>query len=85
MKTGISKSKTEVEVKDINRMTYVIARYNLYDCVSTAISYNLNLEEMFSLVFTECNFKKTTDAGFMLGLLLCGLHYKKDLDKLKNE
>lgn len=54
----------------------VEVRYNLMECVYESIRNNLTEDEMFSLVFTECNFDETTATDFMTAVVMAKIHYK---------
>jgi len=60
--------------------TFVEVRYGLLDCLMTAVRYNLTIDEYFSLLFTECNFKETSGREKLLVVFLSKLHYHMGLE-----
>lgn len=51
-------------------------RYNLLEVIDTAIAYNLEKEELLSAVFTEVNFKETTNSEWILAVQETRLYFK---------
>jgi len=46
-------------------------RYNLLQCIVTAIKDKLSKEELLSAIISECNFDKTTKEEYILAVFIC--------------
>ena len=58
-------------------------RFNLLECVKTAIKHRLSKEEILSLLMTECDFNKTTGVEYILAVVDCKEYLNKIQQKVK--